>query len=341
MIKLHSSSFESASRAVLTFLHRQLGFDLWMVTRVAGNDWVVLQTEGNHLGIAPGHVYRWSDSFCSEMVKGNDPRVAPQSDRVPAYAGSPVGRALQVKAYIGSPLVGVDGSVFGTLSAIHPAPQPESVVQAQAMVDLCSQMLSTILQLELRATDAVRHAERLTIEALTDMLTMTYNRRGWDRLLSSEEERCCRFGHPAAIIVIDLNGLKKINDTQGHASGDALIMRAASALRKATRASDIDARLGGDEFGILAAECDRDCSESLLQRIRAVLEEENVSASVGVAMRTPSLGLTQAWKEADQRMYEDKRAMKAIMSAALQSAPLLDVGVSSSSFHHPLALPTH
>ena len=308
MINLDSSSFKSASRAVLSFLHRQLGFDLWMVTRVAGSDWVVLQTEGSYMDIAPNRVYRWSDSFCSEMVKGNGPRVAPQSDLVPAYAASPLGQELQVKAYIGSPLVGIDGSLFGTLCAIHPAPRPESIVQAQAMVDLFSQMLSTILQLELKAMDAVRRTERLTIEALTDTLTKTYNRRGWDRLLASEEERCSRFGHPAAVLVIDLDGLKRINDTQGHASGDALIERAAAALRKATRASDIVARLGGDEFGILAVECDRDCSKSLLQRIRAVLREDNVSASVGLATRKPSLGLAHAWSEADQRMYEEKRS---------------------------------
>jgi len=310
MIHLDTSSFQSASRAVLSFLHQQLGFDLWMVTRVAGSDWIVLQTEGRHLDIAPSKVYRWSDTFCSEMAKGNGPRAAPQIDCVPAYANSPVGRELQVKAYIGSPLFGIDGSLFGTLCAIHPAPRPESIIQAQSMVDLFGQLLSTILQLELKATDAVRQAERLTIEALTDTLTKTYNRRGWDRFLSSEEERCSRFGHPAAVLVIDLNGLKRINDTQGHASGDALIMRAAASLRRATRATDIVARLGGDEFGILAVECDRDCSEILLQRIRAVLVEDNVSASVGLAMRTPSLGLAHAWSEADQRMYAEKHVQK-------------------------------
>ncbi|WP_151633051.1 sensor domain-containing diguanylate cyclase [Noviherbaspirillum aerium] len=310
MINLDTSSFQSASRAVLSFLHRQLGFDLWMVTRVAGSDWIVLQTEGRHPEIAPSKVYRWSDSFCSEMAKGNGPRVAPRSDLVPAYANSPIGRELQVKAYIGSPLFGTDGRLFGTLCAIHPAPRPESIVQAQSMVDLFGQLLSTILQLELKATDAARQTERLTIEALTDTLTKTYNRRGWDRLLSSEEERCSRFGHPAAVLVIDLNGLKRINDTQGHASGDALIMRAAASLRRATRATDIVARLGGDEFGILAVECDRDCSDILLQRIRAVLVEDNVSASVGLSMRTPSQGLAHAWSEADQRMYAEKRSQR-------------------------------
>lgn len=314
MINLDSSSFTSAARAILSFLHQQLGFDLWMLTRVAGNEWVVLQTEGRHPDIAPNKVYRWSDSFCSEMAKGNGPRVAPQSDLVPAYAKSPIGRELQVKAYIGSPLVGIDGRLFGTLCAIHPAPLPESLVHAQAMVDLFGQLLSTILQLELKATDAIRQTERLAIEALTDTLTKTYNRRGWDRLLSSEEERCSRFGHPAAVLVIDLNGLKRINDTQGHASGDSLIMRAAASLRRATRASDVVARLGGDEFGILAVECDRDYSDILLQRIRAVLAEDNVSASVGMAMRTPSLGLAHAWSEADQRMYAEKRAQMKLIA---------------------------
>lgn len=206
--------------------------------------WVVLQNEGHHSDIAPGKVYRWSASFCSEMVKGDSPWVAPQADLVAVYAASPLGREFRVKSYIGSPIFGIDGSLFGTLCAIHPAPLPESIVQAQAMVDLFCQMLSTILQLELKATDAIRCAERLAIEALTDTLTTTYNRRGWGRLLFSEEEHCLRFGHTAAVLIIALDGLKQVNDTQGHASEDALIVRAASALRKATRETNIVARLG-------------------------------------------------------------------------------------------------
>lgn len=308
MTTLSFRDFETSARTVLSFLRRRLGFDLWMITRTEGKDWIVLQTEGHKPGVTPGAVFRWADSFCFEMVKGNGPRMAPQTDLIPAYAASPLGRQFQVKAYVGAPLVRSDGSLFGTLCAIHPSPQPASIVDEQELVALLSAMLSRVLQLELDAAEAARRAERLEMEALVDSLTNTYNRRGWDRLLTSEEERCRRYGHSAAVLVIDLDGLKRVNDTLGHASGDALIMRAAAALRKAARANDIVARLGGDEFGVIAVECDRDGAESLLLRVRAALAEENVSASVGLAVRIPSAGIKDAWKKADQRMYEDKRS---------------------------------
>jgi len=101
MDALSFSDFETSGRAVLAFLHRRLGFDLWMVTRTEGDDWIVLQSEDHGYGVAPGTVFRWADSFCSEMVKGNGPRIAPRSDVVPAYAAAPIGRQVQIKAHVG------------------------------------------------------------------------------------------------------------------------------------------------------------------------------------------------------------------------------------------------
>lgn len=286
--------FESAGRAVLAFLSRRLGFDLWMVTRKEGDDWIVLQSEDHGYGVAPGTVFRWADSFCSEMVKGNGPRIAPRSADVPAYDAAPIGRQIQIGSYVGLPLVRADGSLFGTLCAIHPSPQPESIVEEQELVELLGAILSTILEAELNAAEETRRCEKLQVEALTDQQTGLYNRRGWDRLLASEEERCVRYGHPAAVMIVDLDELKAVNDSQGHAAGDALIARASATLRNVARASDIVARLGGDEFGVLLAECDRSNAQAFLARVRAALREANVEASIGLAIRNPAVGLVGA-----------------------------------------------
>lgn len=308
MSTLNVSNFETAGRAVLAFLHERMGFDLWMVTRTEGDDWIVLQSEDHGYGVEPGTVFKWADSFCSEMVKGNGPRIAPCSQDVPAYAAAPIGRQVQIKAYVGLPLVYQDGSLFGTLCAIHPSIQPASIVEEQGLVELLGAMLSTILQAELKAKEEARHSERLKTEAVTDAMTHLYNRRDWDNLLAFEEERCRQFGHPAAVLIIDLDELSRVNDTQGHAAGDALIVRAGSALRQAARSLDVVARLGGDEFGILSTECDRVGGEALLKRVRLALAEAGVNASVGLAMRNPSQGITGAWQTADQLMYEEKRS---------------------------------
>lgn len=299
--------FERAGHAVLEFLHRRFGFSLWMVTRVQGDDWIVLQSEGRGFDVHPGKVFRWADSFCSEMVKGNGPRVAPDSEAVPAYAAAPIGRQVPIKAYIGVPLTHADGRLFGTLCAIDPARQPDAIVEEQELIELLASMLSAILDAELKLSEEVRRSEHLELESLVDPLTSLLNRRAWDRLLAREEERCRRYGHTATVFVIDLDQLKEINDACGHAAGDALLVRAASALREVVRDIDIVARLGGDEFGLIAVECDADGAELLLSRLREALDERQVKASVGLAVREAAGGLARAWEQADRLMYAQKR----------------------------------
>lgn len=308
MIELPGHDFESAARAVLAFLHRRLGFDLWMVTRTEGDDWIVLHSEDHGYNVAPGQVFRWADSFCSRMVRGEGPRIAPDSALVPAYEAAPIGAQVPIGAYIGAPLHSEDGSLFGTLCAIDPDRQPDAIANEQELVELLAALLSSLLQAELKADEAARRSERLEVEANTDTLTGLYNRRAWDRLLAREEDRCRRYGHPAHVLAIDLDGLKRVNDTRGHAAGDELIVRAAAALREAAREVDVVARIGGDEFAILAIECDANGAQALMQRVRAALAAANVSASIGLAPRGHADGLEAAKTLADRLMYQEKHS---------------------------------
>jgi diguanylate cyclase (GGDEF)-like protein len=253
------------------------------------------------------------------MVKGNGPRIAPNSDVVPAYAAAPAGRQVPIKAYIGVPLTHADGRLFGTLCAIDPERQPDEIVEQQDLIELLASMLSAILDAELKLSEAIRRSEHLELEALVDPLTALLNRRAWDRLLAQEEERCRRYGHTATVFVVDLDHLKEINDTAGHAAGDALLVRAASALQEVVRDIDIVARLGGDEFGLIAVECDEAGAELLLRRLREALDERQVKASVGLAVREAASGLTRAWEQADRLMYAQKRTQWPL-SLTVQSA---------------------
>lgn len=300
-------NFQAASRATLAFLHQRLGFALWMVTRTEDNNWIVLQAEDHGYGVKPGAVFQWADSFCSEMIKGNGPRVAPDSNQVAVYRDAPIGRQVPIQAYIGVPLKNSDGSLFGTLCAIDPARQPVAIAREQPLVELLADMLSSLLHWELKAGQEERRCERLALDAATDVLTGLSNRRAWNDLLAREEERCRRYGHPAAVLVADLDGLKELNDSAGHAAGDLLLERAGQALQSAARETDLVARLGGDEFGILAVECDRAGATALLERTRAALLEAGVSASVGMAPREAGTGLQAAWERADLAMYAVKR----------------------------------
>lgn len=299
-------SFHDAGQAVLSFLYQRFGFGLWMITRVEGEDWIILQTEDHAYNVHAGQVFNWADSFCSQMVLGNGPKIAPISDDVPAYRQAPIAQQLKIKAYIGQPLTKEDGSLFGTLCAIDPEPKSESLKEEQSLIELLGDLLSQILQTELREIEQTRKNERLQAEALRDPLTGLYNRRAWDQFILAEEERCQFYGHHATVFMLDLNDLKFMNDAHGHAVGDELIRQTATVLTESCRNTDIIARLGGDEFAILTVENDFESSQTHLERIIQNLQTKQISAAIGFALREPSDGILAACLQADKNMYLDK-----------------------------------
>jgi len=300
-------SFHEAAHGVLKHLHAVLGFDLWMVTRTEGNDWIVLEAEDHGYNVKRGDVFRWTDSFCSRMVEGLGPQVAPRAAQVPAYAAAPVGQQAPIGAYVGAPLSWKDGQLFGTLCAIHPTPRPASIAEEMPTVELFARLLTSILEAEYRATEQARRAERAQTEALTDCLTGLYNRRGWNRLLRTEEARSRRYGHPACMISLDIDHLKTTNDLHGHTRGDDLIRCAATAIRQSVREQDVAARIGGDEFAVMCVECDAAREREIAQRIERRLVESGVRASIGMAHCHPRQTFAEAWEQADQAMYAVKR----------------------------------
>jgi diguanylate cyclase len=142
--------------------------------------------------------------------------------------------------------------------------------------------------------------------ALVDPLTALPNRRAWEQALASEEQRCRRAKHPAAIICLDLDRLKEQNDSAGHAAGDELLLKTADCLRKAIRAQDTAARLGGDEFGILLVECAGECLPAIVARLRTALATAGVAATLGWAARTGDADLHATWHAADQALIAAK-----------------------------------
>lgn len=147
-----------------------------------------------------------------------------------------------------------------------------------------------------------------------DPLTKLYN-RGYFEEEMARIERGRRF--PVSIMMADLDGLKKINDTMGHAVGDRLLGTAADVLRRSVRAEDVVARVGGDEFALILPETDAATVAGVLARIRENEQEFNrqghdfpVLISIGVATVEEGASLTDAMKTADERMYRDKFTRK-------------------------------
>lgn len=302
----------STFAAYLELLGEAIPFDLWMVTRTSGADWIVLQSRDRSYDVHAGKVFKWTDSFCSRMVKGLGPNYAPTSDDIPAYRTAPIARQVPIESYLGAPIRLADGSLFGTLCAISPRPQEEADLTPlqQKLLQAVTRTLSTIIEQQMKADSLARALEQEREVSLTDHLTRIGNRRGWDAALQVEEARCERLGGNAAVFVIDLDELKTVNDSQGHEAGDALIVRAAEVLRREVRAADLVARLGGDEFGLLMVDADKAGADLCAERLRNGLDQAAVAASFGYALRRAHGSLAAAYAEADQLMYLQKQARK-------------------------------
>lgn len=302
--------FEEACHAILVYLKGIIDFRLWMITRTEGNEWIVLSALDKTDQIRAGKVFKWSDSFCYQMVTGRGPQFAPDARDVEVYRETPIAQQMKIGAYIGMPIVRADGTLFGTLCGVDPEPVSSEITEYMGLISLLSRQLATLFELENQFEREQRLRERIEAEAMVDEMTKVYNRRGWQRLLEKEEQRCVRYGHPAGVLIIDLDELKGINDTKGHHAGDELLQQAANILVQSSRASDIVARIGGDEFAILCVEANEAITEKLSGHVQLFLANAGIGASVGWASRHGEVDIDQAIKQADRMMYEHKRLRK-------------------------------
>jgi diguanylate cyclase (GGDEF)-like protein len=161
-----------------------------------------------------------------------------------------------------------------------------------------------------------RQADRLAELSETDPLTRLANaRRLFDRL-ETELARARRYREPLALLLVDLDGLKRINDRFGHPAGDEAIRRLADVIRSQLRETDVAARWGGDEFAVLAPSTSKDAAAALAERIRALIPQEpapwQLSGSLGVAVIDPPSdeGIVDSatlMRAADAALYEAKR----------------------------------
>jgi diguanylate cyclase (GGDEF)-like protein len=282
----------------------------WVLVRHLGDEWVVLAGHGD-LRYRPGdlldrpegaaqHLSMLAAAWIDDVVVDLD------AGHVEPTHGEP--DLPRLPGLLALPLWDRQG-LFGAVCALPASPEHEAALRDdEPMVRLTVELLTSLLGLDLDRSRLQRRVDAAESAALSDALTSLGNRRAFDRALEREEARCARFGHPAGVVVLDLDGLKETNDTWGHEAGDELIRRAAGAIRATQRLADQSFRIGGDEFALLAPEVDEGGLDTLRQRLAANLAAEGVAASIGAAVRTPTGNLHAVAREADRRMYERKHA---------------------------------
>lgn len=193
-------------------------------------------------------------------------------------------------------------------------PASELTPKVRAAID---ELLTEVQSLRDELEQAKRRMDHLERLADQDPLTPVMNRRAFVRELSRLMAFAERYGAVSAVLYFDVNGLKEINDTHGHAAGDAVLSHVAETLVANIRGSDAVGRLGGDEFGVILARADGDEAATKAKALATAISEspllwEGLEFRVRVAYGAHSLSAGQeaqdALNAADRAMYALKKA---------------------------------
>jgi len=239
-------------------------------------------------------------------------------------------RTLQAGSMAVSPLT-LDGELVGSLNQADPDPRRFHPDKDTGLLEQLAVKISLCL------SNVTAH-ERLRMMATTDPLTGLVNRRTMEDRLHAEFLRAGRYGSPLAVVFIDLDGFKQINDTHGHDAGDECLKFFAHELAAMSREIDIVCRFAGDEFVVVAPSTTGDEAKAFMHRMERHFEAKplavgdartHVRFSFGVAQSDdPGADAPAALlKLADMALYENKRARKE-RNPALAEAGSPGAGVS-------------
>lgn len=241
-------------------------------------------------------------SFCTHTIQSRSPLHVPDARLDPRFAENPlVLGPPHIGSYLGVPLATPEGYNLGSLCIIDTKPRDFDGAQVEVLKSFAALVMD---ELELRRIAAV------------DFLTGAASRRTFCLEIERCMARFSRHQRPASLIAFDLDHFKKVNDTYGHAGGDAALRTVSATLGMLLRSTDTMGRLGGEEFGILLADTGAADAFETAERLRRAVEATEipfetpfrVTASFGVvALRTEYASADDWLGKADEALYDSKR----------------------------------
>ena len=241
-----------------------------------------------------------SMSFCTHTIAQREPMIIEDARSDPRFANSPlvVGPPF-VRSYAGIPLRTPEGYNVGALCAMDSRPRGFSPADIAILSNFANIVCD---ELELRLIAQVDH--------LTGALT----RRGFMEQAEREIARAVRYGRNSALVMLDVDHFKSVNDTHGHAVGDQLLQQISRIAEVTLRPSDMFGRLGGEEFALLLPETNSTEAINVAERLRQKIADyamplpgggtRHVTASFGVAGWSTNLVSPTAWiEQADAMLY--------------------------------------
>lgn len=264
-------------------------------------------------------------SLCQGVVTGGKPVMIGDLMRSPHFSTHPlVTQAPAFRYYCGAPLRNSHGTVIGTVCAMGTKPRKFCTGEAETLLDLATLAERELLNISLHTAQA-ELLSKLSIarrQAMIDPLTKTWNRRGGEKLINQALARMMRTGKGVAVIAVDIDDFKRINDSHGHAAGDSILRMVARELLACTREGDAVCRQGGDEFVMVLTDVTRDVVVGIVDRAMSKIRKNEVALGGGAKATTSvSMGFTitdggrpvtaeDILKEADAALYESKMSKR-------------------------------
>lgn len=248
-------------------------------------------------------------SPCAHTVTGSDVVWVPDARDVARYADSPLvtGEVAAMRFYASAPLRTGDGQTIGTLCAYDDVEGSLTGDQVELLRDLADQVMT--------ALDGRRMAATMALVAGRDGLTGLASRRSTEQAIAAAIARAERGLGTPSVVVVDIDAFQDVNDTFGHAAGDAVLRSVADRLTRTARAVDTVGRLGGDEFLVLLESTGGPGAVAALSRLRRSLEDgwgevtggpARVSTSLGITTYRPGDSVASLIARADAEMFADK-----------------------------------
>ncbi len=285
-----------------------------------------------------------AESFCQWAI--HDPdflTIVPDASKDVRFRDLPLVAERGIRFYAAAPLVTQRGHALGTLCVMDTEPRDLDEVEEEALEALADQVvhLFTLRRLlfEREAAHLVRQRQerqleqyRLRLEenlaeladrTVRDAMTGLYNRAALEDRLTAELAAHRRSRRGVAVLMVDLDHFKSLNDVHGHAAGDEALKAVGAILADAVRDTDMAARYGGEEFTVILTDVDGDGAAVAAERIRARIEAlelpyRKVTTSIGIACAGPGCDEPrQVMSAADAALYEAKRTGRnRVVSAA-------------------------
>ncbi len=295
------TELRNALNSVIKILKHQVNFDLWMITRVVDDDWIMLAASENSYGVNADDVKIWSDTVCCKMVDKKGPNIVPCLNKVDAYAKTPIAGQLDFNSYIGFPLVTEDGHLLGTMCAIDPEIQDASLENQRELIEHFVLVVQTILRqsIQVNRLNSLLHGHSNT-HTHEETLGMP-NQTAFFEMANAQKEQLQNVGSPLSIILIDIERFPSSFEAQSDEFEG--LLSAKSSLQRLKRDSDIMCKLTGNSFGILLIDVDTKALTLQVVNIIKVLQGRGFKVSVGAHVCKQQESIEEGFKKAKGRRF--------------------------------------